>query len=282
MALKKIISRHRDSIVVSFGAIVQTLMWYYLQDFETKNVISSREKFFLFIATFFISWLMIKFFLARHEPVEQKAETFIVLLLLIVISLVFAYITEELFELDTRIEQAKVIGFILAGSVGLFGFTVAYLNYRRKSGVALECIIQKSAKNDGIELHFLNLKDRPIVLFEFILITRNVEIYYRLPESLILNSYGAGAYLIEAEEYILNYLDDNREDILFGKVKAESGVPENLFTNLQNEASGIRAKTNRGVYFIEIKSLEDLSFKKEIRLESISGEASPPLGFELP
>lgn len=271
MVFKKIIIKHGYSISMFFMAAIQTVIFYYLQGLRIADVISSRENFFLFMATFSLSLLVIKIFLARHEGMEQKAETFIILLLLTIISLVFAYIVEELFEIKSRIDQAKVISFILAGSVGVFGFTVGYLNYRRKSGVSIECVIQETANNGEIEFYFFNLKDRPIVLFEFILITKNVEVYYKLQKPLVLNSYGADAFYARTKEYAFNYLDaTNNEDTFCGVISAESRVPESLLPSLQDGKSGVRAKTNRGIVYIEIKSLDNLTFKKEMRLEPVS------------
>lgn len=205
-----------------------------------------------------------------HEGVEQKAETFIILLLFTITSLVFAFLVDDIFAMGNRIEQAKIIAVILAGAIGLFGFTVAYLNYRRKSGLSIECIIQVMSEENEVAFHFFNLKDKTSVVFEFMLIVRNIEIHYKLQKPMVLGSYGTGVSYINMDDYFFTYVDD--KDISRGIIRTEDmelGFPVDLLSDLQAGKVGIRAKTNQGLFYIEVKELTDLFFKKKIQLTQI-------------
>lgn len=280
MFVKKFLKKHADNLVMICMSIIQTFFIFDLMEQKAINVISSRELFFLFLASCFFSFMIIKLWMGFYEGVEQKAETFIILLLFTITSLVFAFLVDDIFAMDNRIEQAKIIAVILAGAIGLFGFTVAYLNYRRKSGLSIECIVQVMPEEKEVAFHFFNLKDKTSVVFEFMLVVRNIEIHYRLQQPMVLSSYGTGVSYIKMDDYFFTYVDADGKNISRGIIRTEDmelGFPVDLLSDLQARKVGIRAKTNQGLFYIEVKELTDLFFKKKIQLTQIVRDNDPLL-----
>lgn len=110
---------------------------------------------------------------------ENKIEVVIFIIVVIVFVTIMLELWEDL-EKEALLDRLKVIAPIFTASLAVWAFSIAYLNYRRKSGAAFEytlTILDSSLiKPYPLELSIFNLKDKSVVIYQIVMVVDNVAI----------------------------------------------------------------------------------------------------------
>lgn len=191
------------------------------------------------------------------------------------------------------LNKVRVIAPILAGFIGVYGLVIAFLNYKRKSGIIVECGIYK--KFDGfdseiLDIYFTNLKDRAVVIYDYTIDIKNVEIRRHLDKPIVLAAYGAMLDSFDCtlffyketvydpgNKHVLhsNFIQTGRDiDFSDRNKNAEEEYPSEqhlhpLIFDIVNGAGEIRARTNHGIRLFKTKKEEKLYREKEVVLHPL-------------
>lgn len=173
---------------------------------------------------------------------------------LLALIFIFASIISLIWEPLVNVGPLGIVGTVatlFAGTVALFSLTISFLNYKRKSGVAIDCSLVMLSKVP--HLVFINLKDRPVVIYDVLIKFKNLEVKGVLDEYKTLSPYG------------IEYVKLDESFYLSGERK---GLPVILDANfitlslLITQSTKVSAMTNLGEVDICYKPTKLLSNKE--------------------
>lgn len=266
------------------GAVLFLLSVKSLTDYQLGSLI---------LMCFFLAATIITGVIDLKKGIERRIEISMIFFLVSLIFLVLSFVVEDLIKANS-LEITRTLAAILAGAIALFGLTIAYLNYKRKSGVVVECSIYQrfsSIETEQLDIYFTNLKDRAVVIYDYTIDIKNVEIRRFLEKPIVLAAYGAvvdnfdcslffykQAVYDPNEKHILhtNFIQTALDIDFSDRVKqAGSDFPSDLLLHpliydIINGIGTIRARTNHGIKTFKTKKEELLRKEKEVVLYPVT------------
>lgn len=183
---------------------------------------------------------------------EKRIEWGALIVIGAIVTLIAKLIWSDLWE-TTSLEITRTVGVILAGGIALFSLTVAFLNYKRKSGAALKCSLV--LVNGKPSLVFTNLKDRLIAIYEISILVNNLDVRGALEASkspdksdeyIILPPYGIEVRSLKN----IRFFSGNHNGL-----KVSVGADFLTTSLFITKSTSIRAKTNFGTINVSYKDI---------------------------
>lgn len=267
VGMGRFLVKFKDVVVALLVGICLLGAILFLKRFES---FTQPQRGSLILMCFFLAATTITAAIDLKKGLERRIEISVVFFLVSLIALIFSFIIEDLIKAGS-LEFIRTVTAILAGAIAVFGLTIAFLNYKRKSGVAIECSIHLLA-GKGLGFYFSNLKDRSVIIYEFILESKNLELDAELEGPIILSSYGTEIHWLNNEMYcVVGSLSGGTYREI---VKSEQffGVPYSLLKAIQKGDCKVRVRTNLGEKYVTIALKDKLTLSKEIVLKAFDPE----------
>ncbi|MHC5226009.1 hypothetical protein [Ignatzschineria sp. LJL83] len=226
--------------------------------------------------------------IGKERRIEWGTLATLILVFISIITLIWDDIIDDKNDL---LDVASTIATIFAVELALLGFMIAFLSHKRKSGIYIECgiYLKANALNSRIlDVYFTNLKDRAVVIYDYVLEIKNVEIKRFLEKPIILDGYNAKVDSFDCSlffykqaiynqnnkqvrhtNFIQTALDVDFSDRVrkFGSDKYSSDrLLHPLICDITNGMGVIRARTNHGIKIFKTRREDRLENEKEMVL----------------
>ncbi|UNM96653.1 hypothetical protein MMG00_01965 [Ignatzschineria rhizosphaerae] len=208
------------------------------------------------------------------KGIEWRIERVVGFALIMIFSLLMVLVWDDLIQKEGNFEIVTGIMGILVWFVALYGFVIAFLNYKRKSGVSLEYEIN-SKTTDHLNVSFFNLKDREVTIYELLLEAGNLDIRVSLMQAQKDADKGLKISPYSKKEYELNLA---QVYCCTGAVNEENHFLDIRYLyNHEKYISKIIAYTNHGETVIRKRSSKGPTLRGDMLLTPIKAKRNSKL-----
>lgn len=245
----KNLSTDSSVLLIVWGAVIAALVTYSSMYFGIENIggaisamaAASVAYFVLFIYIFFIDIKR-----GREKGIELAAFISVASMVIFTIAFIWSYFIKV-----ATLDPISATATVIAAGIALFALTIAFLGHKRKSGVALECSLINISGTPS--LVFMNLKDRPVAIYDVSIELGNLEVRGILDKWINLDSYDVQEVDLTTKSTLAGI-----QDGLELALKADFSV----FSFFIKKAVKIRAMTNLGEHPVAYKDVKLLTDNK--------------------